>query len=98
VEIFVCPANVPEEEYEPRDNVATINLGYRNADANAALIAAAPETKRQRDELLEACEYVDYAGPTPDEMADLSYDDIVTVAMTAKGLRDLRAAIANATR
>ena len=43
-------------------------------EANARLIAAAPETKEQRDELLEACkELLDYMEKEHDSFGDMIY-------------------------
>jgi hypothetical protein len=56
-----------------------------NAEANAHLIAAAPE-------LLNSCDYMDSVAP----VGVIEDDELIVVTMTGKGLRDLRAAIAKA--
>jgi hypothetical protein len=56
-----------------------------NAEANAHLIAAAPD-------LLDSCDYVDSVAPA----GPIEDDDLIVVTITGKGLRDLRAAIAKA--
>jgi len=78
---------------DDRETVAHVAAYYPFAPeaANARLIAAAPD-------LLENLQYVESVAPVEHQTyCSPSYEDVVTISITWKGLMDIRAAIAKAT-
>ncbi len=77
----ICDCN---PSFSPANN----NRQLAVCQANARLIAAAPD-------LLAELNYIDSAAPS--DLAESHDDELVTIVVTAKAVRDFRAAIAKAT-